>query len=488
MKNFLYILMFIITINSLYTKQITITPIPVNTTKDDFNSNITHNGKQIYFTTDRRGGQKVYVAELNNGKWTAPILAKGTINDGDQIGSVSLTSDGQFMLFAATDHQVGGFGRTDIYSAEKVNGEWTNVKNLGSKINSDAWDSQPMISNDGNMLFFVSDRKGGYGGTDIYMSVKENGDWGKAFNLGSVINTENDEMTPVIGVDNINFTFSSNRPGGFGEMDIYVSKMKGKSFTKPENAGEPINTNADEFFYYSLPNSDKAYFSSSRSGGDGGLDIYIAEPNPFESEAVFLLNGVVSDAKSLKPLGANIVITNLETGEKVADLKSDDNTGEYYVILQEGQTYSITAEKDGYLFFSERYEVPKSKKGESKSKNINLSPISGGNTRLLVFFDFDKSTLKKESIPELERVVKFMKKNANVNISIEGHTDDVGAADYNDKLSDSRAAAVKTYITSKGIDAKRILTKGFGMRQPLVSDKTEEARATNRRVEMKILN
>ncbi|MDT3739465.1 MAG: OmpA family protein [Candidatus Kapabacteria bacterium] len=488
MKPIIYLLIFLFMLNLSFSQKVQVSPVEFNSTGDDFNSNITQNGRVIYFTSDRKGGkQRVFIVEQVGGEWNYPSEVRGDINEGQESGAVALTSDGQYMLFAAFDHETGGFGRTDIYSAEKVDGKWTNVKNLGANVNSDSWDSQPMISNDGNILFFVSDREGGFGGTDIYISVKSRDGWSKAVNAGKTINSESDEMTPVIGVDNVNFTFSSNRRGGYGESDIYVSKYRAGSFSKPENAGEPINSSADEYYYYSMPNTDKAYFSSSRSGGDGKLDIYQAVPNPFQSDAVFLLNGVVKDAKSGEPLGANIIITDLTTGTKVADLKSDDKTGEYYVILQQARTYSITADKKSYLFFSERYEVPKSDKGKEQTKDILLSPIAGGYTRLLIFFDFDKATLKNESIPELDRVAEFLKENPDIRIMLEGHTDDVGNADYNDKLSDNRAKSVKDYLIKNGIQEHRIQTIGYGLRKPLIKEKTDEARSTNRRVEMKIL-
>jgi outer membrane protein OmpA-like peptidoglycan-associated protein len=479
----------ILTISSAFSQKVEVSSVKFNSSGDDFNSNISQNGKVIYFTTDRSSKkQKVFYVEKTGNSWTNPKEVDGEINDGKESGAVALTSDGQFMLFAAFEHEMGSFGRTDLYSAEKVNGKWTNIKNLGENINTDAWESQPMISNDGNILYFVSDRKGGYGGTDIYISVKSGNEWSKAINVGKMINTEFDEMTPVIGVDNSNFTFSSNRPGGYGEFDIYVSRFKDNSYTKPENAGEPINSNADEFYYYSMPNSNEAYFSTSRKGGSGNLDIYKAVPNPYESDAVLLLSGVVKDAKTKKPIGANIIITDLNTGYKVADLRSDDETGEYFVVLQQDKIYSITADKDDYLFFSERYEVPKGDIGNEKSKDILLSPIAGGNTRLLIFFDFDKASLKKESIPELDRVANFLNRNSEVRILLEGHTDDVGALDYNVKLSENRSKAVREYLINKNINADRINTQGFGSKNPLINDKTEEARATNRRVEMKILD
>ncbi len=486
MKNIIYVLIIILLVHSGYSQKVQVSPVEFNSSNDDFNSNLTQNGKVIYFTSNRKGDkQRIFSVEKIANEWDYPALVKGDINEGEEIGAVALTSDGQFMLFAAFEHTTGGYGRTDIYSAEKVDGKWTNIKNLGPNINSEYWDSQPMISNDGNVLFFVSDRPGGFGGTDIYISTKTKNGWSDAINAGKQINTESDEMTPVIGVDNVNFTFASNRPNGYGNSDIYISKYKSNTFSKPENAGEPINSPEDEYYYYSLPNSNHALFSTSR--GNGKLDIYSAIPNPYQSDAVFLLNGVVKDIKTGELLGANIIITDLSTGKKVAELKSDDKTGEYYVILQQARTYSITADKKNYLFFSERYEVPKVDKGSEQTKDIYLSPISGGNTRLLIFFDFDKSTLKDESIPELDRVVDFLKENSDIKIVLEGHTDDVGNSDYNDKLSDSRSKSVKEYLVKQGVNSSRIQTIGYGLRKPLIKEKTEEARSTNRRVEMKII-
>ncbi len=487
MKFFQYFILLILMFGISYSQKVEIIPIDFNSSYDDFNSNITKNGRVIFFTSGRDGSQKVYISSRDGNSWSNPYKAKGKINDGDQNGAVSLTSDGQYMLFAATSHEVKGYGRTDIYSAEKVDGKWTNIKNLGPNINSEYWDSQPMISNDGNILFFVSDRPGGYGGTDIYMSVKKDGEWAKAVNAGKMINSEDDEMAPVIGIDDINFTFSSDRPGGYGGLDIYVSKFKANSFSKPINAGSPINSSGDDLYYYSMPNSDEAYFSSSRDGGSGKLDIYKAVPNPYNSESVYLLSGVVKDIISKDFLGANIVITDLKTKKKVADLRSDDETGEYFVVLQQDRIYSITAEKDGYLFYSERYEVPKVAKGTELQKDIELSPIRDGNTRLLIFFDFDKATLKDESYPELDRAVRFLTKHSHINISIEGHTDDVGTADYNKKLSENRAKTVKDYLVKNGISANRIKTVGHGFSIPIKKEKTEEARSLNRRVEMKII-
>lgn len=487
MKRILYILMFCaFGTFSAMSQKIEIIPVDFNSSDDDFGSYLTQNGRQLYFTSERSGEQKVYYVEKSPNGWTFPEALSKDINSGSQNGACALTPDGQYIVFAAYEHDAGSEGRTDLFSARKIRGEWTDVQNLGPMINSEYWDSQPTLSSDGTTLLFVSNRPGGQGKTDIYISKRTREGWLKAKNAGSVINSSADDMSPQLASDNKTFSFASNRGGGQGGFDIYFCKYSNDNFTEPRNAGIPINSPNDDMFYYILANTKIAYFSSDRSGGKGGLDIYMAVPNPHSSEAIVVVSGVVKDEVTKQALGANITITDLRTGKKVADLRSDDITGIYYVVLQPGRNYSITASKNGYLFYSEKYEVPESEEGKEINNDISLSPLSGS-TRLLIFFDFDKSELKDESVPEMERLIEFMRDNPNVKVQIEGHTDNVGDPGYNEKLSLSRANAVKDYLIKSGVESARIKTMGYGPRKPLVNANTEEARARNRRVELRII-
>jgi outer membrane protein OmpA-like peptidoglycan-associated protein len=482
-KSLAVFLVCLATFGSAEAQKVEVSPVEFNSSSDDFGSSMSQNGRLMYITSARsRDKQKVFVVERSSSGWKTPEELDGDVNDASQTGAVTLTPDGQFMIFSAFEHSVNGLGRTDLYSAEKIDGKWRNVQNLGL-LNSPAFDAQPSLSSDGQTLYFVSDRDGGKGGTDIYISKKSITGWSKPVNA-SQLNSEADEMSPVIAPDNITLYYASNRTGGEGGFDIYITKRSGDNFSASMNLRSPINTAADEYFYTSLANSTTAFFSRTNANGD--LDIMMAVPNPFPSEPVLLVQGVVSDAVTKAPLGSAITITDLKTGKKVADLRSDDGSGEYFATLTAGRIYSLTASKRGYVFYSERFEVPPSYKGNTVTKDISLFPLSQGSTRLLLFFDYDKSVLQDESIPELERVLEFMKDNPAVKVSFEGHTDDVGSDDYNDKLSDKRANAVKDYLTKAGIDGSRIKTKGFGKRKPLTKSTTDEARAQNRRVEMKI--
>jgi len=470
---------------SAQAQKVEISPVQFNTDADDFGSVLSQNGRFMYFTTAISGEkQKVFTVERTSGGWSIPKELGGDVNDATQAGAVALTPDGQYMIFSAFEQSVQGLGRTDLFSARKIDGNWKEIRNL-SELNSSEFDAQPTLSSDGQTLLFVSDRDGGTGGTDIYMSQRTKTGWTKPVNVVQ-LNSPSEEMTPVIAADNKTTYFASNRVGGSGGFDIYTGVKSGNSFDNIKNIQSPINTSADEYSYTSLANSTTAYFSRVNVYGD--LDIMMAVPNPFPSEPVLIVEGIVRDASSKDPLGSDITITDLKTGGKVAELRSDDISGEYYATLTAGRIYSVTASKLGYVFYSERFEVPPSYSGNTITKNISLYPIANGSTRLLIFFDYNKSDLQDESTPELERIIEFLRENPNTKVSFEGHTDDVGTDDFNDKLSEKRANSVRQYLLQAGIETVRVKTKGFGKRKPLIENKDEDSRAQNRRVEMKITN
>ena len=464
-------------------QQIEITPLDNNTSSDDFAPTPTNHGRVLIFSSAESGEQQLYMMERTSSGWGSASKLRGDVNDGEQVGAAALTPDGQTMVFSAFKHDVQGIGRTDLYMAKRKDGKWVDVSNLGGTVNSPAYDAQPALTADGRTLYFASDRSGGKGGTDIYVTQWTGSAWSVARPLEGV-NSSANEMSPVIAADGRTLTFASDRTGGTGGYDIYVAKVDGINATGVKSAGTPINTSADELFYTSIPNSNQAYFT--RMGGNGDYENFMAVPNPFQSEPVTLIEGTVTDAISKDALGAEITVTDLTTGKAVASLRSDDNTGAYYVTLTPGRMYSITAKKNGYLFHSERYDVPPTSKGQTITKDIKLSPINGGGGRLLVFFDYDKSELKSESYPELERVIELLRENPEMKMSFEGHTDDQGDDTYNDGLSKRRAQSVKDYVVNGGIEATRVSSEGFGEKRPLMEGTTEEARAMNRRVEMRV--
>lgn len=463
---------------------VTIEPIPNNTQFDDFAPSITNHGKLIIYSCDRDGkGQRLMSMEQAAGMWSVARPLAGDVNDAAHSGVAALTPDGQTMVFSSTKHDVAGVGRTDLYMARRSGGKWRDIQSLGRTVNSVAYDAQPSLSSDGRTLYFVSDRQGGQGGTDIYTSTWDGTEWSIAIPV-SGINTSSSEMSPVIAPDGRTLYFASDRPDGAGGYDIYVATVQNAAAANVRRLNDPINTAANELFYTALPNSNKALMSRTTANGD--YDNVIVTPNPFPGEPVTLVEGVVRDASSRNALGADITVTDLKTGKRVATLRSDDATGAYYVTLTAGRTYSITALAKDHIFHSERYEVPADAKGSTITKDVELSRIRGGGGQLLIFFDPDKSDLKPESMPELERVVDLLRSEPSIRMQFAGHTDDKGTDDYNDALSQRRADAVRAYVVSAGIDATRLTAKGFGKRRPMLRGTSEEVRQVNRRVEMQI--
>jgi outer membrane protein OmpA-like peptidoglycan-associated protein len=405
------------------------------------------------------------------------------LNTSENEGCATFTPDGLTMIFAAAGRS-GDLGSSDLYQADLLNGKWQNVRNL-TGLNSPAWDSHPSLSSDGKTLYFISDRDGGIGRQDIYVSSRVGDNWTTPQNLGSIVNSEGDEASPFIAADGRTLYFASNGCRGLGEYDIYITRNVGGVWTEPENAGTPINSAFDDMFYTAELGTDRAYLASNRSGTLGKLDIFAVEPNPFASAGVTIVRGQVRDAVTRAPLSAAVSITNLQSGEEVARFRSDDSTGVYLVVLQPGQNYSITAESQGYLFYSDVYEVQK-QSDQTLVHDIELNPSSTGKTRLLVFFDFNSAQLKRESSPDLNRAVALMQGAPDMIVTVAGYTDSIGSPQANQKLSESRARSVKEYLVQHGVAENRVQAVGNGELNPIATNATEEGRALNRRVEFQV--
>jgi len=471
--------------------EVQVVPLDINTNDDDFAPVALMGERAIAFTSSRAGDQRIFMSVRSSNGWSAPMPAGSALARAEEVGTTALTPDGNSMIFAAFEWDPSGgdetgYGRTDLYSAEKVGGEWTNVRNLGPIINSSSWDSQPTLSADGRTLYFASDRPGGMGGADIYVSSLSASGWGAPQSLGLPVNSGADDMAPTIAPDGKRLFFSSRGHGGVGGFDLFVvsgGDARGRGWNTIENLGTPINSIADEYFFISIPNSQNAYFSTSRTGN---LDIYTAYPNPFPPDALVTVSGIVTETGTGTKLAADITVTDLASGEVVANFKTDSQNGEYFVILQRGRRYSITAQAADHIFYSDEYTVAPNSEAKDVRKDIDLVPILGGTTRLLVFFDYNKADLKDESKPDLNRAIEFLKENPTLRVEIAGHSDDKGDEEYNRKLSQSRAESVRIYFSNNGIDGARLTATGYGEVQPVADNSTDEGRAQNRRVELRV--
>lgn len=345
------------------------------------------------------------------------------------------------------------------------------------------------------LLLYMSEIKGGQD-NDIYVSfLQSDSTWSEPKSIGKKVNLKNyNEMTPYLAADGETLYFSSDRPGSLGENDIWITKRLDKTWQKwsePVNPGAPINSPGWDAFFTMDAGGEYAYMSSS-AGGYGESDIVRVKLLEKEKPLpVLLVSGNVFNAKTKQPLSASLVYETLPDGNIAGNGISDATDGAFKIVLPYDKNYSIRATADKFFAQSENLNLDSLVKAGYKEihKDLYLVPIEIGSVVRLnnVFFDFDKWNLRPESFIELDRVVMLLKENPAIEIEMSAHTDSRGADDYNFRLSDNRARSVMEYILSKGIEPKRITSKGYGETKPVDTNETDDGRQMNRRVEFTIV-
>ncbi len=472
---------------------------PINTRYPEYLPMLDATGRKLYFTSSRPGGisqeastegdfdEDLYYIEKIDGVWTAPVLMPEPINTANHDGAASFSADGQTMVYGACGRE-DGVGSCDLYIAYLNGTEWSTPTNMGNVVNSSSWDAQSTISSDGNKIIFASERPGGYGETDLYMAEKNLfGDWGVPVNLGPIVNTPFGEYTPFLSQDGKTLYFSSYGHSGYGGSDIFKSVLEDGKWSKPLNVGQPLNTPGDDRFFTIGGTGDLGYFASNR---EGGLDLFEIEiPEAMRPEPTVIVSGTVTDARDGQPLGAYVLVEDLTTGELIAVNKSNSATGRYLVVLPAGRKYSVSANKESFFFYSNRFDVPIEAKFREVAMDISLKPFEKGAKVVLnnIFFETGKSTLSSESRLELEKAIALMRQNPSMIIEVGGHTDNVGDDAANMKLSHDRARSVRDYLVAGGIKPERLQAKGYGELNPIASNDTDEGRRANRRTEFVIL-
>ena len=420
----------------------------------------------------------------------------------DNQGGCTISIDNKFLYFAMSRFEGGSQPNCDIYVSQNDDDNWSEISKLGANVNHPVyWDSQPTLSADGNTIYFASDRPGGFGGIDIYITKKDpkTGVWGVPQNAGPKINTNGNEKTPFIHSDSETLYFSSDGHFGFGGMDIFLIRKNNKGeWFESENIGYPINTEADDVGFFVSTDSKTGYFFSYDEGkmrgkGVGRYDLYSFDlyKDARPQETTFL-SGEIKDKSGNKIEGAKVEITNTVTKETtLAVVDSTKGTFMVAVNLKKKDDLLITVKKDDYAFSSKVVSIKDASFAKQpKPVNIEVNEATAGNTFLLnnLYYTTNSADLTKESFIVLEAFAEYLKDNPTIIIEIQGHTDNVGAAKSNEALSANRAYTVKAYLEEKGVDGKKILAKGFGPNKPIVENTTEEGRAKNRRTEFLIIS
>ncbi len=450
----------------------------------------TADNSTIFFTArDEQTDENIYYSELKKEGWVSPKSISEQINTPYNEGTCTISADGKIMVFTSCEGRES-LGSCDLFITRRTGDSWSTPTNLGPAVNSRSWDSQPSLSSDGNKLYFASERPGGFGRKDIWMSeLKPDGTWKTSVNLGPKINTSQDEVSPFIHANGYSFFFSSNGREGMGKFDIYLATTQKDVIGEPVNLGYPINTADDELALFVTADGKKAYYSVDKTGNVKLFEFSIPEQLSVQINKIHYLKGYITDRKTQKPLYSNIELVNLKTNEKVSTFLSDPVTGDYMAVLPSEGEYGIYVSTPDYLFKSLRFKFSKDEDWEGKLLNVELDKIEKELTEVLnnIFFDSGSSVLRDESIPELEKLTELLKKNASVKIEISGHTDDIGNETDNLNLSRMRAQSVIKYLQTKGVGAERLIATGFGETKPLVKNDSEENRQLNRRIELKFL-
>ncbi len=474
----------------------------INTMDSEYLPSLTADGKIMVFTRLLNRQEDLYYSEFDLDGWQAakPIES---INTPYNEGAHTISADGRLLLFTACNLKIG-LGSCDLYYATRDGNKWSSPKNLGTPVNSAAWESQPSLSANGQQLYFASNRGGGRGKNDIWMSDRNpDGTWGTPRPLSDSINSVQHDQSPFIHPDGQTLYFMSDGHQGMGKTDLfYARKKEDGTWGQPINLGYPINTAANEGALIVSLDGTKAYFATDRNDIDQQPQVPgIPRSNIFEfdlyrearPQPVTYVKAKVMDKSTGKVVQAQAEVLDLDT-QKTYARSSSDSRGELLLCLPAGRNYALNINKPGYLFFSENFSLADSFSLKKPYEiEVFLNPIpdepEASDPVILknVFFATGSADLLPASKLELDRLVALLEENPRLQIQINGHTDNVGSDQDNLELSKARATAVLAYLVSQGILSGRLSAKGFGETQPIASNDTAIGRRKNRRTEFELI-
>ncbi|MBL7963981.1 MAG: OmpA family protein [Flavobacteriales bacterium] len=493
---------------------------PLNGELSDYGCLFMPDGRTMYFTSRRpntTGGkinkatseyfEDIYVSRLGENGWSEPEPLAQPVNTVGNDATVGLCMNGTRLLIYRDEQGMGDLWMSDLVQAgtETTAPVWGAPVKLPEPINSKFHESSAWMTEDGEWLYFVSDRPGGVGGQDIWRSQWMNGAWAAAENLGPDVNSILNEDGVFITAEGSQLYFSSKGHTSMGEFDVFVCQAERGAWSRPRNMGWPVNSPDDDLFFVLAPDGQTGYVSSVRHGGVGDDDmfrVHFLPPVPTEELLVsaagggdgmgtarVVVNGVVKEINMLKPIEAQIEVVDLADASVVARMNSLAETGGFTTVLSPGRSYAVHVKAQGYLLHSETMAVPEASDGEVMNLNIPLTPLEAGRGVVLhnIFFARDQAALGKASLTELGQLLEMLRMNPALKLEIAGHTDSDGTAEHNKRLSRARAQAVVDHLLNNGVEPSRLIAKGYGADQPVAENTTDEGKARNRRTEMRVL-
>ncbi len=464
----------------------------INSSVSEYYPTMTIDGNELIITRRTRNAadEDFYSSIKVEGVWRNAIPLKGKVNTLFKEGGQQITPDGKWMVFSAKDYPEG-LGSFDIYLSVQTDDGWSERIHAGNAINTEYWESAPCLSPDKKQLYFSSDRPGGYGGTDLYVStLMANGKWSTPQNLGPTVNTPGDESCPFMHADNQTLYFNSNGHLGYGGTDLYLTQKTNQGFSVPQNLGYPINTIDDEGSLFVAADALTGFLASDRGDSKGGLDIYsIQLYEGIKPNLCSWLTGRIYDSLTSTGLPGMVEVIDLTTKQVVSAIDAEDD-GSYLAILPAGKNYALNVSKKGYLFYSGRFIMKETITQERVLYDIPLQPLQKGTKIVLKNIQFASGSfdLLPESFIELDKLVNLLIENPKLKVQITGHTDNIGSQKDNLELSNQRAEVVLAYLTGKQISTERVVAKGMGAQEPIADNDSPNGRALNRRTEILILS
>lgn len=471
---------------------------------------VSPDGKTLYLS--RRGDpndmggvsdkEDIWYAEWDEKtkNWSPVKNIGAPLNNGDPNFINSISPDGNTILLG-NSYMEDGTMEDGVSISRRTATGWSTPQRLIIEDDSRnvSRKANYFLSNSQKILLISNNRKeDSHGDRDLYVSFqKPDSTWTKPLNLGKTINTKGTEASPFLASDDKTLYFTSNGLPGYGGSDIYMTRRLDESWVKwsePENLGPIVNTAFNESFLTISASGEQVYFTSeSQNKKENDADIFLINlPKILKPSPVMLVKGRVLNSKTKEPIpDVKIFFEDLSTGQEAGIAKSSPGSGDYQIILPSGKNYGYLAQRDGFVSVNANMDLTNMQEYQEYQKDLYLTPLEAGEVVMInnIFFDFDKYDLRKESFPELNRIVKLLKASPTMKIEVSANTDSIGTEKYNESLSQKRAASVANYLLAQsGIDKSRITLIAYGETKPAASNATAKGRQLNRRVQFKILS
>jgi len=477
--------------------------------------------------SDGEYDENIFISYNDSGVWTKPVSISENINTSEHEASVGLSVDGQRLLIYKSDED------GSIYESDLEGETWTLPEKLGPSINTKARETDASLSFDGTQLYFTSDRKGGYGGLDIYVSYRLlNGEWSDAKNLGPGINTSEDERAPFIHPDGITLYFSSKGLGGLGGFDIFSSRHNDfGTWTEPENIGFPINTSSDDIFYITNASRQSSYYASNQASNEasfkiinfGKTDLYRIDLEKSEAPNMTVMTGKVYICRGKLP-DVSITVMDSKSDTVVGIYTPNTKTGKFLFVLNRGGKYNVIFEAGGIIINEEQLSVPENAAYQQLYKAVQIPadpPCNDEELSMMVEQEFagninidnidengivyDES-IKAENIlfpsnqaqlsennSSLNKLAEYLSNNPEAIIEIGAYADASGRAKYNVELSRKRGEVIRDYLVKRNVKPEQAVIIAYGEENPIAFNKNpdgtwnKEGQRYNRRIEFRVL-